>query len=274
MKAGQSSMTSPPIDVWNLETFDRALLAELNPWHDLLHNYELTSKRNFLEQQNAKGWVPLKSNPYSDERNHFVEQVVLPAMGERTIRAWHYTRLTDVETAFLESGGIYISDLAGIRRRLDALVAERLLSLRNADALYAASPLHRQNEIRAGKFWMTSHPVSVDSKGVKLLLDHWGGEGVYFWLQDTELIDLVKSFGRPRVIELAVPLPVTRHAYSAAKAVVATYVMALGCKPDWTAFDLYVMSAIGADSVLKIHTEGEPDFAALARGYPVGFVYR
>jgi hypothetical protein len=121
-------MTSTPIDVWNLETFDEALLAELNARRDLLRDYEFTSKRNFLEQQAAKEWVPLKSNTYAAERNYVVEQVIVPAMEQRTIRAWHYTRLTDDETALLESGGSYISDLAGIRRRLDAQVAASVLS--------------------------------------------------------------------------------------------------------------------------------------------------
>ena len=96
---------------------------------------------------------------------------------------------------------------------------------------------------------------------------------VYFWLKDPELIERVKSFGRPRVIELAIPLEVTRHAYSAATAVVATFLRTPGCDPDWSAFDLYTTSALGADAVLNIHTEGEPLFAALARGYPAGCAF-
>lgn len=267
-------MPSTLIDVWNLETFDEALLAALNARRDLLLNYELTSRKNFLEQQAAKGWVPLKSNPLALERNYVVEQVIMPAMAQRTIRAWHYTRLTDDEAALLASGGIYLSNLEVIRRRLNVQVAARVLSAAQANALYAASPFHEQNDSRSGKFWMVSHPVSIDNSGVELLLESWGGEGVYFWLKDPRLIDLLKRFGRPRVIELAVPMLVTRHAYSAAEAVVATFVRAFGCEPDWAAFDLYTTSALGADAVQNIHTEGEPNFAALARGYPAGFVDR
>jgi hypothetical protein len=76
-------------------------------------------------------------------------------------------------------------------------------------------------EARSGKFWMTSHPFPADHHGVELLLAHWGGEGVYFWLEDGQLIELVKGIGRPRVIEVAVPLQVTTSAYSGAKAVIA-----------------------------------------------------
>jgi hypothetical protein len=76
------------------------------------------------------------------------------------------------------------------------------------------------------------------------------------------------------VIELAVPLGVTRHAYSAAKAVVANFVTTQGRKPDRAAFDLYTTTPLGADAVLKIHTEGEPKFASLAGGYPARFIDR
>lgn len=267
-------MDTMPIDVWNTETFDDALMAELNSERDLLRDCALTDKRQFLERQAATGWVPHPTNPHAAERNYFVENVVMPAMAQRTIRAWHYTRLTDDETALLQAGGVYISNLEAIRRRLDVQVFARVLSAATADALYAASPFHHQNDSRAGKFWMTSHPISADNGLVELLLEHWGGEGVYFWLKDPKLVELVKSFGRPRVIELAVPLQVTPHAYSAARAVAATFVRSLGCEPDWSAFDLYATSALGADAVLNIHTEGEPNFGALARGYPVGFVDR
>lgn len=264
-------MDTMPIDFWNTEPFDDALLAELNSERDLLRDYALTDKRQFLERQAAMGWVPHATNPYAAARNYFVEHVVMPAMAQRTIRAWHYTRLTDNETALLQAGGVYISNLEAIRRRLDVQVSARVLSAETADALYAASPFHHQNDSRAGRFWMTSHPVSAENSLVELLLEHWGGEGVYFWLKDPKLVELVKSFGRPRVIELAVPLQVTSHAYSAAKAVAATFIRSLGCEADWAAFDLYAMSALGADAVLTMHTEGEPNFAALAFGYPTGF---
>jgi hypothetical protein len=106
-------MTSTPIDVWNIETFDEALLAELNGRRDLLRDYELTSKSNFREQQAARGWVPLKSNAYAAERNYVVEHVMMPAMEQRTIRAWHYTRLTDNEVALIESRGAYDLGFSG-----------------------------------------------------------------------------------------------------------------------------------------------------------------
>lgn len=45
-----------------------------------------------------------------------------------------------------------------------------------------------------------------------------GGEGVYFWLKDPNLIELMRGFGRPLVVEVAVPLLVTPDPFWAAKA--------------------------------------------------------
>lgn len=263
-----------PIDVWNLDTFDGEFLAILNANRDVLCNYELTSRKNYEEQQAAEGWVPLKDNPYAADRMYVVERIIMPVMEQRTIRAWHYTRLTDSEVAILTSNGIHTSDLTAIRRRLDAPVAAGTISTEIANAIYWESPFHHQKDARSGKFWMVSHPYAIDDSGVELLLEHWGGEGVYFWLKDQAHIELVQGIGRPRVIEVAVPLSMTTSVYTAAKAVVGTFVMSLGCKPDWPAFDLYSTVALGPDAMLNIHTEGDANFSALARGYPVGFVDR
>jgi len=106
---------------------------------------------------------------------------------------------------------------------------------------------------------------------VELLLGNWGGEAVYFWLENTKLKSLVANLGKPRVLETDVPISVTSHAYGAAEAVLGAYGLSLGCSPERGTFDLYSSSALEPDAVIAIHTEGEPDSAVLGRGYPVGF---
>lgn len=113
---------------------------------------------------------------------------------------------------------------------------------------------------------MTSHPVHVEDGGVAPLLESWGGEAAYFWQNDPELQDLLKRIGRPRVLEIAMPLAHSRHSYSAAEAVVAAFGRRFGCRPDKGVFDLYTHQPLGPAHILTIHTEGEPSFAALARG--------
>lgn len=265
-------MTDQVIDVWDVASFDDALLAHLRTKADLTRNYMVTDRNDLLEQTMSKSWQALKPNAFSTAYLDFVEQTIMPDMQDRIIRAWHYARLTDAEAELLNIRGIYLSTLDTIRSRLNMQISEGLLSAAAATALYAASPFHHQNDQRSKKSWMTSHPHAVDDSGVTLLLEHWGGEGVYFWQKDADLIKLVKGIGKPRVIEIAVPLTATNHAFRAASAVVATFAVTLGCKPDRTVFDLYSTRDLGPASVLKIHTDGDPAFPALARGYPASFV--
>ena len=110
---------------------------------------------------------------------------------------------------------------------------------------------------------MTSHPLGTDDSGVELLLGNWGGESVYFWLQDNFLEGLVSCIGRPRVLEIVVPIDATNHAYSAAKAVLGAFGLTLGCSPDRGAFDLYCKNPLGPEKILAIHTEGETFFTNL-----------
>lgn len=180
--------------------------------------------------------------------------------------------MTDAETVALLRDGIHLSDLTAIRRRLDGQVAAGAFSADVTEALFAGSPFQsEQLASRSNKFWMVSHPRQTEDGGVKLLLESWGGEAIYFWQRESDLQSLLKRIGRPRVIELAVPLASTNHAYSAGRAVVSTYARALDCHADSGAFDLYARQVLGPEAILKIHSEGDMTFAAIARSYPAGF---
>ncbi|WP_408914447.1 hypothetical protein [Brucella pseudogrignonensis] len=79
-------MLTTPVDVWNLETFDGEHLALLQSHGTLLREYELTSRKNYNDQQAADQWVPLKENPFAADRMHVLEQVIMPTMEQLTIR--------------------------------------------------------------------------------------------------------------------------------------------------------------------------------------------
>jgi hypothetical protein len=262
-----------PIDVWDTGTFDPELMAVLSGNQQLIRDYLTTDRRQFEERKAADRWMPHASNPYSSDYLGFVEDLGRGIMQSRTVRSWHYTRLVDDEVRVIRENGIYPGTLDTLRQRLDAQAVAGLFTAADAAALHAASPCHHREQQpgRLGKFWMTSGPVATDDGGVELLLDNWGGEATYFWLEDKRLEKLIAKIGRPRILEIAVPIASTNHWYSAAEAVVAAYARTLGCRPDRGAFDLYSMTPLGADAVLAIHTEGEPSFMAMARGYPAGF---
>lgn len=259
------------IDVWDTENFDTELMTNLRANAQLIRDYIETDQRLTEEREASGHRMPHGHNPYGSAYMAFVEGVGHDVMQKRTIRAWHYTRLVDAEVSDIVSGGIHVSTLQTLRRRLDAQVSAKMFSAPDADAIYAASPFHEQKEIRSGKFWMTSDPVCIDDSGVELLLGHWGGEAAYFWLRDQRLTKLVAAIGRPRVVEVAISIANTNKWYSAGKAVVAAYTKSLGCRPDGGAFDLYSMTDLGPEAVLAIHTEGEEAFDMMACGYPSCF---
>lgn len=262
---------SRPIDVWNVDTFDAPLIAVLRSQQQLLVDYFKTDRANYLEREASDRRGPPPSNPYAGAYHGFAEGLV-PMMERRTIRSWHHSRMTDREVETARQGGLYPATLATLRARLDDLVAMGELTVDDVTSIFEMSPFQGDRlGSRGDKFWMTSHPHRIDDGGVTSLLAHWGGESAYFNHKEGELLEKLSSIGRPRVFEVAVPLALTPDAYSAAKATIHRYALSLGCHAEWGGFDLYASSPLDADALLRIHSQGEPDFALLARGYPTGF---
>jgi hypothetical protein len=263
------------IDVWNADTFDPELLDALRSNADLIRRYIDTDNRIFLEYDLERGSarpVVRPSNPFAAPYYSLLDDLNR-LMVSRTIRAFHYARLTDDETATLSGSGIHLSTPDSLRRRFDALITQGLLSRLVADELYAHSPFHSdQRAARSGKFWMTSHPITVADHGVVPLLNRWGGEVASFWVANEARSAPLATLGKPRVVEIAVPLAVTRHSYNAGKAAVATFGRSLDAIPEKAAFDLYVCEPLPAQAVLAVHTEGDAAFAAMGRNYPAGYV--
>lgn len=254
ISANGSNEDSAIIDVWNIDTFDSELRGDLDAHAALICNYMHTSRRQWLEHEASDHRMPCPENPHAGDFMA-VKEHVMRLMEDRTIRAWHYTRLTDTEVDTLRQTGIYPSSLDTIRSRFAAQVNAGAFTQEVADRLFADSPYQSdQLDARSGKFWMTSHPVDIQDGGVELLLESWGGEAAYFWQQDTTLQDMLKNMGRPRVLEIAMPLLHSRHTYSAAEAVVATYGRTLGCRPDKHAFDLYTRQPLGPAHILAVHS--------------------
>jgi len=260
------------IDVWDIGTFDGDLLSELRANADLVRNYAAADAENFGSCETPGLRARYQTNPHAEHYLHFLESLCRFIKG-RTIRSWHYTRLTDSEVEALRATGVQLSTLETTRQRIDAQVIAGLIPHEIADSLYQASPLHAsdQAEARTNKFWMTSHPVDVNDDGVAPLLSNWGGEVVYFWIQDAHLQQLVASIGTARVLEIAVRLEATRHTYSAAKAIAGTFSRSLNRVSDFDEFDLCAVRPLAPEAILGVHTEGEATFDRIARGYPTNY---
>jgi hypothetical protein len=263
------------IDIWDAKTFDRGLTAILINASDLIRSYLRTESRIFLEHDRGRGpqtSIIRPTNPYAPAFLS-LKETMREQMQTRTMRAWHYTRLTTKEMANMLEEGIHLSTPATLRSRLDSLVASDVLGVECADALYAQSPFHGdQLEARSGRFCMASHPVTISDSGVQRFLAHWGGEVASFWMKDPANLAVLTATGKPRVLEIAVPLDLTAQSHSAAGAVVATFGQELGCVVHQHSFDVFVTTALSPDSVLRVHTEGDSSFTALGISYPAGYV--
>ena len=240
----------PNIDVWDVRTLDPDLLMRLQANIDLIRSYFEMERQIFLSHDlgNGPGRSILRpDNPHANAFYKLLEMIGLQ-METRTIRAFHYTRLTDDEVISLLRNGIHGSTPETLRQRLEVVVASGYLDRDVADRLYAASPFHsEQRRFRSGKFWLTSYPATVDDRGVIPLMERWGGEVASMWVSDPALLEPLLKLGRARVIEVAAPLRVTNHSYDASRAVVATFARWRGAIPSTFAFDLYVETALPRD---------------------------
>lgn len=256
-----------PIDVWNIETFDSELTEILKGCAELIRNYLTVDRAHMVEILKGKSAYDLPNNPYGREFHRFQESLI-PVMENRTIRAWHYTRLSDFEVARLTREGVEISTPESLRARLHAQVAAGHLTEAQMETLYAKSRIHSK-EKRAGTFWLAAGPLSILDSGVKYLLGYWGGEVVTMGFRD-DAMKFLSEFGQARVLEIAVPLRITNHSYSAAINVVNCYGRSLGCQSEPLGFDVYITESLPASAILAIHSEGDASFIGLADSYPIG----
>ncbi len=172
------AVAANPIDVWDSRSFDSALIALLESRADLIRNYCQIEREIVLSHdlgREPERPILRPKNPHADDF-YALREVIWREMQERTIRAFHYTRLTDVEVETLTREGIQLSTPSTLQRRLEDMVAANCLAREVAYRIYAESPIHKQVEARSGKFWMTSHPIAVDDSCVEPLMKHWGGE--------------------------------------------------------------------------------------------------
>jgi hypothetical protein len=260
------------IDVWDAQTIDPELTAHLHDQLGVITSYIARNREIFLAHDLGRSRSLMRPDNALAAAFHAPQDAMGEAMQTRSIRAWHYTRMTAAEVALARAEGLHLSTPLTLQARFDALVATCELTHDQVEALYAASPFTEQLDSRSGKFWMTSHPIAIDDGAFEPLMAHWGGEVASMRMEDEALLAPLATIGRPRILEIAGPLAVTNHAYSAGCAKVATYGRAYGVHPEKKDFDLYVHAPLPPAALLAVHTEGEGGFAAMGRAHPAGFV--
>lgn len=264
------------IDLWNVQTFDAELVATLKGQADVICKYFLRKQEIFDTFHQSS----LVNRPLLQPENEFsrafcgVVEGVSDLMVKRSIRSFHNTRLTDDEVATLLSEGVHLSTFDSLRSRLAGLVRSGSLTQDDVDVLLEASPFQTQLDIREGKFWMTSHPLTICDGGVEGLLGVWGGEVASCYLRDRELKAKLSQIGRSRVVEVGVAVSEFGGASNAAQAAIAAFAESLGCPCDRGEFDLFITSPLPGDAILRVNSAGDESLDQMGKSYPEGFERR
>ncbi len=264
-----------PIDLWNVETYDPGLLSFLGEHEVLIRSYHAAENHIFINYDCGQGRSGIQLRPNNPHAGPYLR--LKEEMGEwlkvRTVRGYHHTRLTDQEVVAMRRDGIHLSTLDSFRRRLEAAVDAGHISSGDLEKLYDSSPfVQGQLKIRENMFWLSSYPIEPDDTGVAGLLEHWGGESTYFWQRDVVLTARLQAIGKPRIVEVAVPLASTKNASGAGVMVLTVYAKFLGVHASKAAIDICVRAPLPPEAILAVHTKGEPNFTNMAKGYPETFL--
>lgn len=262
-------MCSSPIDLWDQSTFDSDLAAFLESARPELHAYYEEEEKISASSANAPRWSPRPPNMLEDRRKE-LHCELSELLSRRAIRAFHYSRLTDDEVAWIIDKGFEPSTPALLQRRLDARVEAGDLAPAEAEIIFARSPLHSiaygdRNDL----FWVVSAPLAADDDGVECLLKYWGGESAYWCLHENpQTLKRLTEIGESRVIELAVDLVRANDgggALHVADTIIETIAKQMRVRRCCRPLDLWFHHAISADQVLRVHSAGEGNFKCLGR---------
>lgn len=269
-------MEVKPISLWDISTYDTNLIDVLREHAELIRAFHETKNRLFLDYDYGSNRGRLEPRPMNQHAEAYcrLEQDIAECLRDRTIRAFHYSRLICSEVGMLRREGIHLSTQATFYGRLATRAAEGLLTSAEVETIHAASPIHSQSELRSDRFWMTSHPIPPADMAVSDLLGHWGGEVAYMWLNDHSLVAKLQAMGKPRIIEIALPMAATPDydALNAATSALRAFALHLGCVTEKHPVDLCAVRPLLPQAILAVHTEGDPAFNGMGRDYPAGYV--
>ena len=255
-----------------MNTFDAELRAVFEANTDSICSYFLREREIFDTYHLASVFDRSPFRPENEYSRSFSssELQISNLMMSRSIRSFHNARLTDDEVETFLGEGINLSTSESLHSRLARLVSTGNLTEEEALVLEDASPFKTQQDIREGKFWKTSHPLTISDVGLEEILGIWGGEVASFHLGDGPLKSKLSKIGRPRVVEVAVPLSDSQHVYQSAQAAIATFTAKFGYLSDRKEFDLFFTSPLPGSAIIRINSAGDESFEQMGLSYPEG----
>lgn len=194
------------IDLWNLNTIPSEATDLLTRGEKLIRDY--VRKEHVIETARANAGLTgnIPSNEFGQAMSELTEMIEA-SVNTESLRAFHYTRMTDAEVAGIVNGGITMTSSSMFRLKLDDAVATGQMSPAAADEVYAKSPIVTgRHGGRGNMFWTCAIPYPITDDGIEAFLRCWGGEISRWELQD-EGKAAGLTIGRPRIIEVTVPIP-------------------------------------------------------------------
>jgi hypothetical protein len=176
------------IDLDHTQTWPRDLIAYLETHYDLIANWErqtsLVSAQDY--DRTICGLCDVLKN--------------------YALTGWHCTRLTEAEIAAINTHGMQLPNVEMLRRRIDDLKNNGLITAQIAERLRSKNQAHEQN--RQGKIWFCFFPPYIAGEsGIESLLRHWGGEALYnSHDRDPETGPVLRTIGIPCLVEADVPI--------------------------------------------------------------------
>jgi hypothetical protein len=261
-------MTVPLIEISldDERSWPSTLLAALEKHECVLRAYEEFENKRHDDSAWGPTYVPMAlrpSNPHQSERRQVLESLDLCFSAGYSLRGFHCTRLTDVEVDIIRREGMTPPDQVMLRRRIEDLRAQGLISDSNAATLCEENYAADQN--RAGRIWLifTASPLKWQS-GVESLFRNWGGEALYaLHDRDRKMGPLLQSIGVPRIVEAAVPLA-DLGSYAWIWDVLAKqFLRGRGVPVSDLDYEARIQSPIPAKNIKRILSRSDPEFETL-----------
>jgi hypothetical protein len=255
------------IDLWDIATYDSDMMDHLESHKGIINGYFDLERRKDIMVATLATWQPIQPNQFAGDYMSAVEGFGR-IMSSKTLRAFHYTRMTDEEVEAILSDGITPASVEFLKQRVDRQVSAGRLTKEQGEKIVAHNRLYTTDFGVRGVFWATTLPHHPDDSAVSPLVSHWGCESAYQLLTgraDEDLIALLRGIGRGRVVEIAVPLQKANGGlagFGVATNAVREYARSLGYEVYSGGHDLNIEQPLPASNVLRIHTEGDEDYKA------------
>lgn len=254
------------LDLSKQETWPKGIVAKLDSCLAILAAHEEDRRRvDKLCEEDFLARVDTPELCHSQEIALFVERIN-SRLNNWCLLGFHCTRFHEAEIEIIKEQGLkpLSENLAyGRVRRLQKIgsipdqVASRLLS---------ENSVNNKCGNRLGRLYFIFSTSTLKCEGaVFRLLSNWGGEALYSTHEnDPEVALVLKSIGRPCIVQAAVPIAILNTYSSVGEKLVSVFLRTRGvATTDDGLLEGSLNQALPSDHIQRIIEYGEPEFEIL-----------